>query len=484
MKLTQPEAQTLHRLFGLEPRHLEQVMAVGLNGRKEQGAFCEVYLESGTAEGLSWDQGRLMGSGSEDVLGGGVRVLMADKIGYAHTDKAFSIRRLKAAAREARQAAEFATVASPIDIEGQKQPHHLYGLDASNLLIGQKARQDLLAMIDKEARARDKRIKNVSVGLTIEEKTVIICNSLDHFLVDVRPLIRLNVSCLAEQNGRVERGSLGGGGRVDFDFFYRNELWRTLMNTAVDEAITNLSAVAAPVGEMSVVLAPGWPGVLIHEAVGHGLEGDFNRRRTSAFSGRIGEKVAADCCTIIDDGTMPNRRGSLDIDDEGEPTGRTVLIENGILKGYLQDRQNAALMRTARTGNGRRESYKFAPMPRMTNTYMAGGQYDPKEIIGSVKRGIFAVSFGGGQVDITSGAFTFSATSARLIENGELTVPLKGVTFIGNGPKALHFVSMVGNDVALDTGVGTCGKDGQGVPVGVGMPTVRIDRMTVGGTGA
>jgi TldD protein len=299
---------------------------------------------------------------------------------------------------------------------------------------------------------------------------------------DVRPLVRLNVSVLVEQDGRREQGSYGGGGRTDYHYFLEGDRASEYAREAVRQALVNLTAEAAPAGNMTVVLGSGWPGILLHEAIGHGLEGDFNRKGTSAFSGRVGEQVASPLCTVVDDGTLPGRRGSLTIDDEGTPTACTTLIENGILRGYMQDKQNARLMGVAPTGNGRRESYQHLPLPRMTNTYMLAGPHDPDEIIGSVKRGLYAKNFGGGQVDITSGKFVFSASEAYLIEDGKITRPVKGATLIGNGPDVLTRVSMVGNDLQLDTGVGTCGKDGQSVPVGVGQPTLKVDGLTVGGT--
>jgi TldD protein len=311
---------------------------------------------------------------------------------------------------------------------------------------------------------------------------VLVAASDGTLAADVRPLVRLNVSVLAEQDGRRERGSAGGGGRFGYEYFLEEERGLGFAREAVRQALVNLEAVDAPAGSMPVVLGPGWPGVLLHEAVGHGLEGDFNRKGSSAFSGRIGEQVASPLCTVVDDGTLDRRRGSLNVDDEGVPTQHTVLIENGILTGYMQDKMNARLMGQASTGNGRRESYAHLPMPRMTNTYMLAGESDPGEILASVEKGLYAVNFGGGQVDITSGKFVFSASEAYLIENGKVTRPVKGATLIGNGPEAMNRISMVGNDLKLDDGVGTCGKEGQSVPVGVGQPTLKIDGMTVGGT--
>jgi TldD protein len=311
-----------------------------------------------------------------------------------------------------------------------------------------------------------------------------VVNSDGQVAADVQPLCRLNVTVIADDGKGRQMGSYGGGGRVEWKYFIENDRWREYALEAARQAIVNLDAVDAPAGEMIVVLGPGWPGILLHEAIGHGLEGDFNRKGTSAFANRIGQKVASELCTVIDDGTIPNRRGSLNVDDEGTPTSRTVLIEKGILRGYLQDRMNARLMKMAPTGNGRRESFAHSPMPRMTNTFMLNGQSTPEDIMKSVKNGLYAVSFGGGQVDITNGKFVFSASEAYLIEDGQVTRPVKGATLIGNGPDVLTRVSMVGNNLALDAGVGTCGKDGQSVPVGVGLPTIRIDGITVGGTRA
>jgi TldD protein len=325
-------------------------------------------------------------------------------------------------------------------------------------------------------------VKQVIVSLASEEVVMLIATASGFVVGDVRPLTRLNVTAIAEDGGRREIGAFGGGGRVPFDFYLEGERWKRFASEAARQAALKLSAVDAPAGAMTVVLGPGWPGILLHEAIGHGLEGDFNRKGVSAFSGRVGQKVASELVTVVDDGTMANRRGSLNVDDEGTPTGRTVLIENGILRGYLQDRLNARLMGMAPTGNGRRESFAHPPLPRMTNTFMLAGDDDPADILRSVERGLYAVSFGGGQVDITSGKFVFSASEAYLIENGRVTRPVKGATLIGNGPDALTRVSRVGHDLALDEGVGTCGKDGQSVPVGVGLPTIRIDGMTVGGT--
>ncbi|MDC4206080.1 MAG: metalloprotease TldD [Candidatus Manganitrophus sp.] len=340
----------------------------------------------------------------------------------------------------------------------------------------------LLEEIDRIARQYDPRIKKVMASFSSEYKIVLIVNSQGVVTGDVLPLMRLNVSCIAEEQGNRQVGSFGGGGRREFGYFLEERRFEEYTKEAARQAILNLSAIDAPAGVMEVVLGPGWPGILLHEAIGHGLEADFNRKGTSAFSGKIGQRVASELCTVVDDGTLPWRRGSLNVDDEGTPTGRTVLIEKGILKGYLQDRLNATLMKMPLTGNGRRESYAHSPMPRMTNTYMLAGESNPEEIIRSVRKGLYAVSFGGGQVDITSGKFVFSASEAYLIENGKIGAPVKGATLIGNGPDVLTKVTMVGSDMSLDSGVGTCGKDGQSVPVGVGLPTIKISELTVGGT--
>jgi len=339
----------------------------------------------------------------------------------------------------------------------------------------------LLETVEKLAKAKDPRIVQVMAGLASEYDVVLVARADGTLAADVRPLVRLSVTVIAEQNGRREMGSSGGGGRFGFAYF-DDAMAQRYVDEAVESALTNLESCPAPAGEMTVVLGPGWPGVLLHEAVGHGLEGDFNRKGSSAFSGRIGQRVAAKGVTVLDDGTIQDRRGSLNVDDEGHATQKNVLIEDGILRGYIQDSLNARLMGVAPTGNGRRESYAHLPMPRMTNTYMLGGDRDPKEIIASIKRGLYATNFGGGQVDITSGKFVFSASQAYWVENGHIQYPVKGATLIGNGPEAMKKVSMIGNDLALDSGVGTCGKEGQSVPVGVGQPTLRIDGLTVGGT--
>jgi TldD protein len=348
--------------------------------------------------------------------------------------------------------------------------------------LSDQEKVNFLRKIDAETRKLDPRIEQVIISLVGVQDHILIANQGDLLVGDVRPLVRLNVSVIVEDKGHREQGSMGGGARADYHYFLQQDRALGFAQEAVRQALVNLEAVPAPAGSMPVVLGSGWPGILLHEAIGHGLEGDFNRKGTSAFSGRIGERVASPLCTVVDDGTLPDRRGSLSIDDEGTATQCTTLIENGILKGYMQDKLNARLMGVEPTGNGRRESYAHTPMPRMTSTYMLPGESDPEEIIRSVKKGLYAKNFGGGQVDITSGKFVFSASEAYLIENGKITQPVKGATLIGNGPDVLTRVSMVGNDLALDSGVGTCGKEGQSVPVGVGQPTLKIDSLTVGGT--
>ena len=412
--------------------------------------------------------------------GVGVRAISGEKTGFAYSDE-FILPALTEAAEAARAIAHSGRQGT---VQAWQQPvgQRLYlpvdplkSLDAEQKI-------SLLRELDAEARRLDPRVKQVVVSLAGNHEVVLVAASDGTLAADVRPLVRMNVSVIAEQGERREQGTAGGGGRVDYSYFQEQERGLGYAREAVRQALLNLEAVPAPAGPMPVVLGPGWPGVLLHEAVGHGLEGDFNRKGSSAFSGRIGEQVASPLCTIVDDGTLPDRRGSLNMDDEGTPTRQTVLIENGILKGYMQDKLNASLMGQASTGNGRRESYAHLPMPRMTNTYMMAGEHDPEEIIASVDKGLYAVNFGGGQVDITSGKFVFSACEAYLIENGKVTRPVKGATLIGNGPEVMTQVSMVGNDLALDRGVGVCGKEGQSVPVGVGQPTLKIDNITVGGT--
>jgi TldD protein len=371
-----------------------------------------------------------------------------------------------------------------VQVFASPQVSALYAQDNPLDVLSRAEKVELLKRVDVATRALDPRIQQVTVSLAGVWERILVAATDGSLAADVRPLVRFNVSVIVEQNGRRERGGHGGGGRTDYRYFLNEDRAMGYAREALRQALVNLEAIPAPAGSMPVVMGAGWSGVLLHEAVGHGLEGDFNRKGSSAYSGRMGEKVASSLCTIVDDGTLFERRGSLSVDDEGTPTQCTTLIENGVLKGYMQDKLNARLMGVAATGNGRRESYAHLPMPRMTNTYMLAGESDPEEIIASVKKGIYCANLGGGQVDITSGKFVFSTSEAYLIENGKITAPVKGATLIGNGPEAMGRVSMVGNDLALDSGVGTCGKDGQSVPVGVGQPTLKIDVITVGGTGA
>ena len=442
----------------------------------------DLYFESSRAESWVLEDG-IVKEGSHSIdQGVGVRAISGEKTGFAYSDE-IVLPALTSAATAARAIARSGGDGKLQAWKKQSTPA-LYTPDDPLTSISSDAKVNLLKRIDQQARQKDPRVRQVLVGLTGVHTTVLVAGSDGTFAADVRPLVRLNVNVIVEENGRIEKGGAGGGGRFGYEYFLKDNLYSSYIDEAVHQALTNLEAVAAPAGTMTVVLGPGWPGILLHEAIGHGLEGDFNRKKTSAFSGRIGQRVATPEVTVVDDGTIANRRGSLNIDDEGTPTQCTTLIERGILRGYIQDKHNARLMGMQPTGNGRRESYAHLVMPRMTNTYMLGGEHAPEEIIASVDRGLYAVQFGGGQVDITNGKFVFSASHAYLIENGKITRPLKGATLIGNGPDVLTRVSMVGNDMQLDSGIGTCGKDGQSVPVGVGQPTIRIDDLTVGGTSA
>uniref|UniRef100_UPI003568D33D metalloprotease TldD n=2 Tax=Pseudomonas TaxID=286 RepID=UPI003568D33D len=414
--------------------------------------------------------------------GVGVRAQSGEKTGFAYSN-AITAEALTQAARAARSIARAGQNAR-VQAFSSPQVTALYAPENPLDVIGRAQKVELLKQIDVATRALDSRIKQVTVSLAGVWDRILVVAQDGGLGVDIRPLVRFNVSVIVEQNGRRERGSHGGGGRSDYRYFMTEDRAMGYAREALRQALVNLEAIPAPAGTLPVVMGAGWSGVLLHEAVGHGLEGDFNRKGSSAYSGRMGEKVASSLCTIVDDGTLVGRRGSLSVDDEGTPTQCTTLIENGVLKGYMQDKLNARLMGVARTGNGRRESYAHLPMPRMTNTYMLAGESDPEEIIRSVKKGIYCANLGGGQVDITSGKFVFSTSEAYLIEDGKITAPVKGATLIGNGPEAMSRVSMVGNDLALDSGVGTCGKDGQSVPVGVGQPTLKIDAITVGGTGS
>ena len=414
--------------------------------------------------------------------GVGVRAQSGEKTGFAYSN-AITAEALSQAARAARSISR-AGQHGRVQVFASPQVSALYAQDNPLDVLSRTEKVELLKRVDVATRALDPRIQQVTVSLAGVWERILVAAADGSLAADVRPLVRFNVSVIVEQNGRRERGGHGGGGRTDYRYFLNEDRAMGYAREALRQALVNLEAIPAPAGSMPVVMGAGWSGVLLHEAVGHGLEGDFNRKGSSAYSGRMGEKVASSLCTIVDDGTLFERRGSLSVDDEGTPTQCTTLIENGVLKGYMQDKLNARLMGVAATGNGRRESYAHLPMPRMTNTYMLAGESDPEEIIASVKKGIYCANLGGGQVDITSGKFVFSTSEAYLIENGKITAPVKGATLIGNGPEAMGRVSMVGNDLALDSGVGTCGKDGQSVPVGVGQPTLKIDVITVGGTGA
>ena len=442
--------------------------------------YADLYFQYTRSEGWSLEEGQVKSGSFAIDQGVGVRVVSGEKTAFAYSDD-ISIGALESAARATRAiASQGGHGVAAVPRRGVAR--ELYGAVDPLASLADTDKVALLERLERYARAADPRVTQVIAGLAGEYEVVMVARSDGLIAADVRPLVRLSLQVIAEENGRREQGTAGGGGRFAYEWF-TDERLRDYAQRAVHQATTNLAAKPAPAGTMTVVLGPGWPGILLHEAIGHGLEGDFNRKGSSAFSGRVGERVAAPGITVVDDGTIAQRRGSLNVDDEGNPTQCTTLIENGVLRGYLQDSLNARLMGVPVTGNGRRESYAHIPMPRMTNTYMLNGDRDPQEILRSVKRGLYAANFGGGQVDIVSGKFVFSAAEAYLIEDGVVTHPVKGATLIGNGPEILKQVSMIGNDMALDPGVGTCGKDGQSVPVGVGQPTLRIDGLTVGGTG-
>jgi TldD protein len=465
----------------LAPYELEasKLAAVFRAIRTHDVDYADLYFQYLRTEGWSLEEG-IVKAGSFNIdQGVGVRAVSGDKTAFAYSDE-ISLPALQDAAAATRAIARAGKNARVPAVKRGAGRRLYEGLDPTQSLAdADKVR--LLERLERLARARDPRVVQVMASLASTYEVVLVARSDGLMAADVRPLVRLSLQVIAEQDGRREQGSAGGGGRTGYDWFTEERL-HDFAARAVDQALVNLESRPAPAGTMTVVLGPGWPGVLLHEAVGHGLEGDFNRKGSSAFSGRIGQRVASKGVTVVDDGTLPGRRGSLNIDDEGNPTQCTTLIEDGILRGYIQDAMNARLMKMPVTGNGRRESYAHIVMPRMTNTYMLNGDRDPREIVEGVERGLYAVNFGGGQVDITSGKFVFSASEAYMIENGKVTYPVKGATLIGNGPDALTRVSMIGNDMALDTGVGTCGKEGQSVPVGVGQPTLRIDGLTVGGT--
>ncbi|TAN51948.1 MAG: metalloprotease TldD [Methylococcaceae bacterium] len=462
---------------GISDADIARVMSELFRGSLDAA---DLYFQASRHESWQLEDG-IVKQGSYSIeRGAGLRAVSGDKTGFAYSDQIL-LPELLQAARNARAIAEGGQQGS-VKIANRAMPAPLYADVDPLASLDETAKIDLLRRLDAEARRIDPRVEQVIVGLSGVYEAMLVVDQDGAMHGDVRPLVRLNVSVIVEENGRREQGSAGGGGRTDYGLFIEQDRALDYAREAVRQALLNLQAGEAPAGNMTVVLGPGWPGILLHEAIGHGLEGDFNRKGTSAFSGRVGEQVASPLCTVVDDGTLPNRRGSVTVDDEGTPGACTTLIENGVLKGYMQDKLNARLMGVAPTGNGRRESYAHLPIPRMTNTYMLAGPHDPQEILASVQRGLYAKNFGGGQVDITSGKFVFSASEAYLIENGRITRPLKGVTLIGNGPDVLTRVSMVGNDLELDHGVGTCGKEGQSVPVGVGQPTLRVDGLTVGGT--
>jgi TldD protein len=466
--------------FGITEHDLQSYLSEALSAG---GEYADLYFEYLSTSSIGIDEGIIKSASESVTLGVGVRVIVGERTGYAYSDD-LSPEKIRKAARVAALIARGPASVVKTGFE-QSLKHNLYPMVTSPHEVSLAERVDLVKRADTAARAYDSRVFQVIASYADSVREILMASSDGRLNFDRQPMARLNVAVLArETDGVPQQGYSGGGGRVTLDFFLNEKTPEHFARESARQAIVQLSAVDAPAGESVVVLGPGWPGILLHEAVGHGLEADFNRKGVSAFSGRIGQQVASPLCTVIDDGTIGSRRGSLNVDDEGMPTQKNVLIENGVLRGYLQDTLSARLLKSTSTGSGRRESYQHIPMPRMTNTYMLAGQSDPEEIIRSVPKGIYCATFGGGQVDITSGNFVFQATESYLIENGKLTRPVKGATLIGNGPEALKYVSMVGNDLKLDEGVGTCGKEGQSVPVGVGIPTVKIDKMTVGGTAA
>ena len=476
--MTAPTSDPLSLVYGnkLSPDEA-QALTAKLLAPCDDG---ELYLQFIASEAFGFDDGRLKTADYSRDSGFGLRGVSGETTGFAHANEISA----SAIARAGETLKLLDATSQPLAAPPERTNRHLYTDLCPLDLVPFEEKVALLEKIDAVARAKDPRVAQVSASLLATWSVVEIVRPDGHIARDIRPLVRLNIQVVAEQNGRRETGFYGMGGRYLYDRLFDEGAWMRGIDEAVRQALVNLDSVAAPAGEQTVLLGPGWPGVLLHEAVGHGLEGDFNRKGTSAFSGRIGERVAAPGVTVVDDGSMPDRRGSLSIDDEGTPTRETVLIEDGILKGYMQDRLNARLMGVAATGNGRRESYQHAPMPRMTNTFMRSGTDDPEELLSRVDDGIYATSFGGGQVDITSGKFVFACTEAYKVEKGKIVHPIKGATLIGDGPSVLTRVTGIGNDMALDEGVGICGKGGQSVPAGVGQPTLLIDGITVGGTGA
>lgn len=464
---------------GFSINDIDKVMGSLLSSSIDQA---DIYFQSARSESWFLEDGIVKDGNYNIEQGVGLRAVSGEKTGFAYSEE-LALPNLLTAAKSVRAIASHghSTIIKPWSRNKQAS---LYSPVDPLSTLSSEDKVALLKRIDQQTRKLDPRIEQVTVSLIGVYEVILVATEDGRLSSDIRPLVRMNVSVIVEQNGRREQGGSGGGGRHGYEYFIEQDRAMEYAREAVRLALVNLEAVDAPAGNMTVVLGPGWPGILLHEAIGHGLEGDFNRKGSSAFSGKVGETVASSLCTVVDDGTLANRRGSLSIDDEGVPGQCTTLIENGVLKGYMQDKMNARLMGTQSTGNGRRESYAHLPLPRMTNTYMLPGKSDPADIIGSVKNGLYAVNFAGGQVDITSGKFVFSASEAYLIENGKIGKPVKGATLIGNGPDVLTKVSMVGNDLELDSGVGTCGKDGQSVPVGVGQPTLKIDSLTVGGTHA
>ena len=462
---------------GLDRSRVEDLTTDALDGADDG----ELFLEYCQSESISYDDGRVRSASFDTSQGFGLRSISGDAAGYAHSSELSeeAIKRASATVKAVRSGHGGTYADAPTGTNAK-----LYSEDNPLGDIAFEDKVGVLSEIDAYLRAKDPRVAQVMASVSGEWQAVQIIRPDGYRAADIRPLVRLNIAVIAQDGDRMESGSHGTGGRTGYQTYLDPNNWRGYADEALRQALLNLESVPAPAGEMTVVLGPGWPGILLHEAIGHGLEGDFNRKKTSAFAGLMGERVASPGVTVVDDGTIHDRRGSLSIDDEGTPTKSTTLIEDGVLVGYMQDRMNARLMDMAATGNGRRQSYAHAPMPRMTNTYMLAGDKDPGEILESVENGVYAVNFGGGQVDITNGKFVFTCTEAYLIENGRKGAPVKGATLIGNGPDALTRVSMIGNDMELDPGVGTCGKDGQGVPVGVGQPTMRLDGLTVGGTSA
>ena len=477
MEIVNQVKQSILMPYGMQDKDIAQIMDSMLSASVDNA---DIYFQSSHFESWVLEDGIIKEGVHNIEQGAGVRVVSGEKTGFAYSDRIElsvlleAAKNVKAIARQGQDAhRKLETIAG--------WPKYYEPVNPLKSLADQE-KIDLLHKVDVETRRLDSRVEEVIVSIVGVDEKILVANQDGSMAADIRPLTRMSVTVILEENGKREQGSMGGGARTDYCYFLDQDKALDYGKEAVRQAVVNLEAIDAPAGNMTVVLGPGWPGILLHEAIGHGLEGDFNRKGTSAFSNKMGERVASDICTVVDDGTLVGRRGSLSIDDEGVPTENTVLIEKGILKGYMQDKLNARLMGVKSTGNGRRESYAHLPMPRMTNTYMLPGSHAPEEIVKSVKKGLYAKNFGGGQVDITSGKFVFSASEAYLIEDGKITRPVKGATLIGNGPDVLTKVSMVGTDLELDAGVGTCGKEGQSVPVGVGQPTIKIDGLTVGGT--